>query len=336
MKFLFTAVSAASLLLATLGPAHAQKPVVIKFSHVAPADTPKGKAVEQFKKLVEERSGGAIRVDVYANSTLYKDKEELEALQLGAVQMLAPSLGKFGSSGIRDFDVFNLPFLFENSEAVDRVTQGKIGQDMLKKLGTIGATGLAYWDNGFYVMTANKPLLKPEDFRGMKMRVQASKVSEATIRALGGMPQTVAFSEVYQALQTGVVDGADFPTLTNLYTAKIYEVQKHITLSNHSYLGYAVVVQKRFWDGLPEKDRAIISAAMAEATNYNNKLLKQDTDAALAAIKASGKTTVHELSPQERQQWKKALMKVHEEMSARIGKPLIEAVYKEVGFDPAK
>jgi C4-dicarboxylate-binding protein DctP len=336
MKLLLPAVTAAALLLSMLTPAHAQGPVVIKFSHVAPADTPKGKAVEQFKKLVEERSGGAIKVDVYANSTLYKDKEELEALQLGAVQMLAPSLGKFGSSGIRDFDVFNLPFLFENSEAVDRVTKGKIGQDMLKKLDAIGATGLAFWDNGFYVMTANKPLLKPEDFRGMKIRVQASKVSEATVRALGGMPQTVAFSEVYQALQTGVVDGADFPTLTNLYTAKIHEVQKHITLSNHSYLGYAVVVQKRFWEGLQEKDRALISAAMQEATGYNNTLLQQDTEAALAGIKASGKTTVHELSPEQRQQWKQALLKVHAEMAGRIGKPLVEAVYKEVGFDPAK
>jgi C4-dicarboxylate-binding protein DctP len=337
MKAIISSIIAVGLSLGlTTMTAFAQQPVVIKFSHVVALDTPKGKSIEYFKKLVEERSKGAIKVDVYPNSQLYKDKEELEAIQLGAVQMLAPSLGKFGPLGIREFDVFNLPFLFENDGSVDRVTQGKIGKDLLKKLETRGITGLTYWDNGYFVMTANKALKKPEDFRGLKIRVQSSKVSEAEVRSLGAMPQVVAFSEVYQALQTGVVDGSDFPTLTNLYTQKIYEVQKHITLSNHSYLGYAVIINKKFWEALSEQNKRIIAGAIKDSTSFNNQLVKKDTDDALAKIKATGRTEVHTLSNDEKRQWKKAMLKVHTEMAGRIGKDLIDAVYKDIGFDPNK
>lgn len=334
MRLLSTLVLAASFFAVATGPAFAQTPIIIKFSHVVSTDTPKGKAVEFFKKLVEERSKGRVQVQVYANSQLYKDNEELEALQLGSVQMLAPSLGKFGPMGLKEFDVFNLPFIFDNARDVDKVTNGAVGQELLKKLETRGIKGLAYWDNGFFVMTANKPLRKPEDFKGLKMRVQSSKVSEAEVRALGAIPQVVAFSEVYQALQTGIVDGADFPTMTNLYTQKIYEVQKFVTLTDHSYLGYGVVVNKKFWDGLPADIRTIVSDAMKEATAFNNKIVKQDTEDAIAKVKASGKTQVIVLTPDEKKALKKAMVKVHTEMAERIGKDLIASVYKETGFDP--
>jgi len=334
MRFLLSVVLAASFSVLTAGPAFAQSPIVIKFSHVVAADTPKGKAVEYFKKLVEERSKGRIQVQVYPNSQLYKDQEELEALQLGAVQMLAPSLGKFGPMGFKEFDVFNLPYIFDSPKDVERVTNGKIGQELLKKLETRGITGLAYWDNGFFVMTANKALRKPDDYKGLKMRVQSSKVSEAEVRALGAVPQTIAFSEVYQALQTGIVDGADFPTMTNLYTQKIYEVQKFVTLSDHSYLGYAVIVGKKFWDGLPADLRNVVSDAIKEATAYNNKILKQDTEDAIAKIKATGKTQIITLTPDEKKAMKRAMVKVHKDLGDRIGKDLIAAVYKETGFNP--
>ena len=336
MRFLLSVALAASLSALTAGPAFAQSPIVVKFSHVVAADTPKGKAVEYFKKLVEERSKGRIQVQVYPNSQLYKDQEELEALQLGAVQMLAPSLGKFGPMGFKEFDVFNLPYIFDSSKDVERVTSGKIGQDLLKKLEARGITGLAYWDNGFFVMTANKALRKPEDYKGLKMRVQSSKVSEAEVRALGAVPQVVAFSEVYQALQTGIVDGADFPTMTNLYTQKIFEVQKFVTLSDHSYLGYAVIVNKKFWDGLPADLRTVVGDAMKEATAYNNKIVKQDTDDAIAKIKATGKTQIIALTPDEKKAMKKAMLKVHKDLADRIGKDLIAAVYKETGFNPSE
>ena len=330
MRVLLSLALAVSFSALIAAPALAQNPIIIKFSHVVASDTPKGKAVEYFKKLVEERSKGRIQVQVYPNSQLYKDQEELEALQLGAVQMLAPSLGKFGPMGFKEFDVFNLPFIFDSSKDVERVTNGKIGQELLKKLETRGITGLAYWDNGFFVMTANKALRKPEDYKGLKMRVQSSKVSEAEVRALGAVPQVVAFSEVYQALQTGIVDGADFPTMTNLYT------QKFVTLSDHSYLGYAVIVNKKFWDGLPADLRTVVGDAMKEATAYNNKIVKQDTDDAIAKIKATGKTQIIALTPDEKKAMKKAMLKVHKDLADRIGKDLIAAVYKETGFNPSE
>src|SRR5439155_345409 len=179
----------------------------IKFSHVVSPDTPKGKGAEKFKELAEKYTNGKAKIDVYPNSSLYKDKEEVEALQLGAVQMLAPSLAKFGPLGAREFELFYLPYLFDNYDELHKVTRGPVGASLMKKLEPKGIIGLAYWDNGFKDMSANKPLRKPEDFRGLKMRIQSSKVLDSQMRALGASPQVMAFSEVYQALQTGVVDG---------------------------------------------------------------------------------------------------------------------------------
>jgi C4-dicarboxylate-binding protein DctP len=197
--------------------AWAQSPIVIKFSHVVATDTPKGQAAERFKALAEKATNGRVKIEVYPNSQLYKDKEELEALQLGAVQMLAPSLAKFGPLGVKEFEVFDLPYLFPNKEALYRVTEGPVGKSLFAKLDTKGIVGLAYWDNGFKVMSANKPIRMPADFKGLKLRIQASKVLDAQMRALGANPQVLAFSEVYQALQTGVVDGTENPP-SNMYT----------------------------------------------------------------------------------------------------------------------
>ena len=249
--------------------AFAQSPIVIKFSHVVAADTPKGKAADFFAKRAAELTKGRVKVEVYPNSQLYKDKEELEALQLGSVQMLAPSLSKFAPLGVKEFEVFDLPFIFDDYNDLHKVTQGPVGQGLLKKLETRGITGLAYWDNGFKVMSANKPLKSVEDYRGLKMRIQSSKVLEAQMRALGALPQVLAFSETYQALQTGVVDGTENPP-SNLYTQKMHEVQKYLSVTNHGYLGYAVIVNKKFWDGLPADIRAALTKAMAEATKVGN------------------------------------------------------------------
>lgn len=242
----FTAASSAQQVPA----GSAGNPIVIKFSHVVAADTPKGKAAERFRELAAERTGGRVRVEVYPNSQLYKDKEEVEALQLGAVQMLAPTSSKFGPLGVPEFEVFDLPFMFPSRDALHRVTEGPIGAEILKRLEPHGIIGLAYWDNGFKNISANKPLLKPEDVRGLKMRIQSSRVLHGDMRALKANPQVTAMSEVYQALQTGVVDGTE-NVWSNMYTLKFHEVQRHATLTNHGYIGYAVIVNKAFWDGLP-------------------------------------------------------------------------------------
>ncbi|HEX3061147.1 MAG TPA: DctP family TRAP transporter solute-binding subunit, partial [Usitatibacter sp.] len=258
-------VLAAILAALPLANALAQSPIVIKFSHVVAEATPKGKGALKFKELAEARTQGKVKVEVYPNSTLYKDGEEMNALQLGSVQMLAPSTAKFGPLGVREFEVLDLPYLFDSYDELHKVTRGAIGKSLFQKLESKGITGLAYWDNGFMDMSANKPLRMPEDFRGLKMRIQSSKVLDAQMRALGAVPQVMAFSEVYQALQTGVVDGTENPP-SNLYTQKMYEVQKYLTLSNHHYLGYAVIVNKKFWEGLPPDIRKILDQAMADAT----------------------------------------------------------------------
>ena len=318
-----------------IGLAQAQEPIVIKFSHVVSADTPKGKGALKFKELAEAKTKGKVKVEVYANSQLYKDGEELQMLQLGSVQMLAPSVSKFGPLGAREFELFDLPYIFDNREELHRVTQGKIGQALFKKLDAKGILGLAYWDNGFKEMSANKALRMPADFRGLKMRIQSSKVLDSQMRAFGATPQVMAFSEVYQALQTGVVDGTENP-VSNLYTQKMNEVQKFLTLSDHGVIEYAVVVNKKFWEGLPPDVRAGLESAMKEATAYTNDIAKQENDDALAKVKATGKTQIITLTSDEKKAWKKAVFKVHQENEDKIGKDLIKEIYKETGFDPAK
>jgi len=251
------------------------------------------------------------------------------------VQMLAPSLAKFGPLGVREFEVFDLPYLFDNYEELHKVTGGPVGKQLFDKLQSKGIIGLAYWDNGFKDMSANKKLEHVSDFRGLKMRIQSSKVLDEQMRALGAIPQVMAFSEVYQALQTGVVDGTENPP-SNLYTQKMYEVQKYLTLSNHGYLGYAVIVNKKFWDGLPADVRKTLEGAMADATKYANDIAKKENDDALAAVKKSGKTQFIELTPAEKTEWKKALIKVHKEAESRVGKDTIQSIYKATGFDPSK
>jgi C4-dicarboxylate-binding protein DctP len=314
-------------------PVAAQQPIVIKFSHVVAVDTPKGKGAEKFKELAEKRLPGKVKVDVYPNSSLFKDGEEMEALQLGSVQMLAPSLAKFGPLGAREFEVFDLPYIFDDTTELHQVTEGPVGAMLFKKLEGKGITGLAYWDNGFKVMSANKPLRNPEDMKGLKMRIQSSKVLGDEMKALGAIPQVMAFSEVYQAMQTGVVDGSE-NTPSNMFTQKHHEVQKYVALTNHGYIGYAVIVNKKFWDGLPADVRTGLEAAMKEATKYANDIAQKENDDALEGIRKSGKSEVITLSDAQKAAWKKALVAVHKENEARVGRETLEAVYKQTGFKP--
>ncbi len=314
---------------------YAQQPIVIKFSHVVAKETPKGLAAEYFAKKAEELTKGKVKVEVYANSTLYKDKEEMEALQLGAVQMLAPSLAKFGPLGVKEFEVFDLPYIFDGYEQLHKVTTGDVGKQLLAKLEPKGIRGLAYWDNGFKSFSANTPIKMPSDLKGKKLRIQSSKVLEEEVRALGALPQQMAFSEVYQALQTGVVDGTENP-ISNLYTQKMHEVQKHLAITDHGYLGYAVIVNKKFWEGLPADVKKQLEDAMEQATRYANQIAKIENDNALEAVKKSGKTAVYVPTKEEKAAFMKALLPVHQKMEGRIGKETIQSVYKATGFTPAK
>ena len=321
-------LAASIAVLALTGPALADDPIVIKFSHVVAPNTPKGLAADKFKELAEKYTNGKVKVEVYPNSQLYKDKEELEALQLGAVQMLAPSNSKFGPIGVREFEVFDLPYILPDLKTLRKVTDGPLGGKLLKLLDAKGMTGLAYWDNGFKQMSANKKLVSPADYKGVKFRIQSSKVLEAQFRALGSIPQVMAFSEVYQALQTGVVDGQE-NTWSNMYTQKMHEVQKYITNTNHGYIGYVVVTNKKFWDGLPADIRAQCEKAMKESTAYGNGQSAKENDDALAEIKETGKSEIVTLTPEQDAAMRKALDPVYKDVASRVGQPLIDEFLRE-------
>jgi C4-dicarboxylate-binding protein DctP len=322
----FTALLSALVLGVATFASQAAEPILIKFSHVVAPDTPKGRAAEYFKKLAEERSKGRVKIEVYPNSQLYKDREEMEALQIGAVQMLAPSLAKFGPLGVRSFELFDLPYIFPNKETLYRVMDGDIGKKLFTLLDAKGLTGLGFWDNGFKQMSANKPMHSVEDFKGLKMRIQSSKVLEAEMKALGANPQVMAFSEVYSALQQGVVDGTENP-MSNLYTQKMHEVQKHLTISDHGYLGYAVIVNKKFWADLPADLRATLDKAMQDTTVFERKIAQEENEEALANVKKAGTTQIYVLPYKDRVVWQQALLPVHKEFEEKIGRDLIQAAY---------
>src|SRR5258706_5783252 len=208
MRKLIQAVAAATISAAMfLAPAAAlaQSPIIIKFSHVVANDTPKGKGALKFKELAEKYTDGKVKIEVYPNSSLYKDKEEIEALQLGSVQMLAPSTAKFAPLGIKEFEALDLPWLFKDEETYDKAMKGPVGKWLFQKLEAKGISGLGYWTNGFHMTSANRPLLTPADFQGLKVRISGSKIADRYFRDIGSIPQIIAFSEVYQALHTGVV-----------------------------------------------------------------------------------------------------------------------------------
>ena len=324
---------AAMLAVALCRPALADEPIIIKFSHVVAPDAPKGKAAVLFKELAEKYTNGKVKVEIYPNSSLYKDKEELEALQLGSVQLLAPSISKFGPLGVKEFDIFDLPFLASDDARAHQMMLSPMMGELNQKLAAKGVSALSYWDNGATVFTANTPLIWPDDFRGLKLRIQGGKVQDAVARELGALPQILAFSQVYQSLQTGVVDGED-NVPSNILTQKFYEVQKHLTVSFHGRITYALITNKTFWNSLPEDVRKELDRAVKESTEFFNATAAKDNADALEKIKASGKTEIHLLTDAERKAWIAKLMPVHAEMQARFGKDFIERVYKASGFTP--
>lgn len=331
MKLLSTLGLLLGFTLFGLNTATAAPPIVIRFSHVVDDNTPKGIAALEFKRLVEERTRGKVKVQVYSNSSLYKDREELEALQLGAVQMLAPSLAKFGQLGMRDFEVFDLPYIFPNRQVLKAVTQGEIGRELLTQLEDRGILGLAYWDNGFKVMSANTPIRLPEDLKGKRMRIQPSRVLEAQMEALGATPIPLAFSDVYTALESGLVDGTENPP-SNLYSKKMHAVQKHVAVTNHGYLGYAVIVNRKFWNSLPADIRTTLERSIADATRKNDEEAEKLNSQALNKVRESKNTTVLNLNIAEMEAWRKALEPVHRKMESRISKELIGRIRKEAAI----
>ncbi len=326
MKFLKGMLSVA--LVASLSMA---AEYVIKFSHVVSPNTPKGKAADYFAKRVEELSHGRIKVKVFPNAQLCGDKVVLRKLKFGTVQMAAPSFSKF-TGLVPQLALFDLPFLFKNDEHLHKVLDGEVGQKLLELVNKKGYVALAYWDNGFKQLTDSKrPLIKPEDCKGLKFRVMSSKVLIEQFKALGAIPVVLPFSEVYSALQQGVVDGQE-NTISNIYTKKFYEVQRYMTLTNHGYLGYMVVMSKKFWNKLPNDLKAVIKQAVKEATAKERIWAKELNDEQFAKIKEyanrTGKLEIDTLTSEQRELWVKKLRTIYPKFYDLIGKDLIEKAIK--------
>lgn len=297
----------------------------IRLSHVVAKDTPKGMALERFRMLVEERTAQRIRVQIYPQGQLYGDQDEMQALQLGAIDMVAPSLSKFGPIGFPEFELFDLPFLFDSVASVRHITQGPVGQRLLAGLGRQRLLGLGYFDNGFKHMSANRPLLEPADFAGLRMRVQSSRVIAQQMRALGAWPITLPFSETRRALENGVVDGTENP-VSNFYTQGMQAVQTDLSLTGHGYLGYAVVAHQRFWLGLPSADRALVQQALREALTFGNGIADAHNDKSLAALHVTGAVRIHTPTPAQRARLQQVVRPVHADLARRIGQGWLDAV----------
>ncbi|MBV2182595.1 TRAP transporter substrate-binding protein [Castellaniella sp. MT123] len=327
MKFATTRLAAAVGLSLTLGlaavTAHAA-PIVIKFSHVVADSTPKGQGALKFKELAEAALPGKIEVQVFPNSQLFGDGKEMEALLLGDVHIIAPSLAKFDRY-TKKIQIFDLPFLFDDMAAVDRFQASPAGLGLLDSMKSKGIQGLAYWHNGLKQMSDNKDkLARPEDIKGLKFRIQASDVLEAQFRQLGANPQKLAFSEVYQALQTGVVDGAENPW-SNIYSQKFHEVQKTIAYTNHGVLDYMVITNSGWWAGLPADVREALQKAMAGATEHANRLAADINERDRQRIADAGKAKIQTLSKEDLAAWRTAMQPVWKKFESGIGKDLIDS-----------
>jgi C4-dicarboxylate-binding protein DctP len=320
-KWLLAAAAAA--VFAAPATAMAQQPMVLKFSHVVAEKTPKGQAALKFKEAAERLLPGKVKVEVYPNSQLFGDAKEMEALALGDVHFIAPSFSKFGKF-TKKIQVFDLPFMFQDIAAVDRFQSSKAGQALLHTMENRNYLGVAYWHNGMSQMSANKPLIKPEDAKGLKFRIQPSDIIQASYEGVGANVQKLAFAEVYQALQVGTVNAQE-NTWSNIYSKKFHEVQKHFTETNGRLIDYMVLVNNKWWKGLPADIRAGLSKAMDEATAANNEIAAKLNAEAKQKIVASGVTTIHKLSPEQHKAWVNAMKPVWSKFEKDIGKDLIAA-----------
>ena len=309
---------------------------VIKFSHVVAQNTPKGQAADLFAELVHKKTNGRVKIEVFPNSQLYNDNKVLEAMRLSKSKttgiMAAPSLSKFVKFS-NTLQAFDLPYLFDDVKDVHKLVDSPIMDRMTDGLGSKGLRALTVWDNGMKVFSikGDKPLKKsPDDFTGKKFRIQSSDVASSMITHLGGTPQKLPFKEVYTALAQGVVDGQE-NAWSNIYSKKFFEVQDYISVSNHSYLGYLVVVSRDFWSGLPEDVRAQVTEALKEATAANRRFAAEADTADRKKIEKAGYAKVVEMSAAERGAWRKATAPVWKEFRDKIGGDLIDDISKLLG-----
>lgn len=301
--------------------------IVIKFSHVVAENTPKGLAAEKFAELIAKRTDGKIKVEIFPNEIMYSDEQELAALKRGDVQMIAPSYSKM-TEVIPEWQVLDLPFLFRSEEHVEEVYTGEIGQRLLSRLEEENMKGLALWGNGFKQMTSSSgTLIQPEDFAGQRFRIMPSDTIAKQFELLGGIPKAASFNDVYIALEGNEFDGQE-NTISNIYSKGFYRLQKNMTLSNHGYLGYSVLMNKEFWNSLDPELQIQIEKAMNDTTKWMLSESKEMNDTQLRRMRENSKLGIHELSPDERREWEKVFEPLYQSYTERYGDEWIEDIRK--------
>ncbi|GAB6387716.1 C4-dicarboxylate TRAP substrate-binding protein DctP [Stutzerimonas marianensis] len=316
-------ITLAGLVLALTATAVEAEPIVIKFSHVVAESTPKGQGALLFKKLVEERLPGQVTVEVYPNSTLFGDADELDALAKNEVQLLAPSLAKF-EQYTKQLQVFDLPFLFDDLASVDRFQKRAKGRQLLLSMEKQGITGLAYWHNGMKQLSATKALRMPNDASGLAFRIQPSGVLESQFAQLGASTKKIAFAETFSALQNGTVQGAENPW-SNIYSKKMHTVQPYITETNHGVLDYMLVSNTKFWFAIPHQIRTQLEGIIEEVTYQVNRAAEEANQADRERIRKAGTSEIIELTPEQREAWRDAMRPVWKEFESDIGADIIKA-----------
>jgi C4-dicarboxylate-binding protein DctP len=306
----------------------------LKFSHVTTEETPKGMAANEFKEILEEKSGGRITVEVYPNSQLYGDEDELQALQSGAVQMLAPSSAKFTTIAPA-LQVLDLPFIFDDASDIPEVVSrdSAVGQAIFNNedLQNANIQVMGLWDNGFMQLTANREVTQPEDMQGLKVRIQPSDVIQAQMNAWGANPTPMAFAEVYNALQQGVIDGQE-NTYSNIYTQKFHTVQSHMTESNHHYLGYVLVINNEFFESLPDDLQQAVTEAADEASAYNREIALETNEQDKQSILEESDIEFTELSGEQRQAFKEVVVpEIWDQFADVIGQDVIQELKERQG-----
>ncbi len=299
-------------------------PTIIRFSHIVPENTPKGKMAIRFKELIKERLGNdKVQVQIYPNKTLFGDGEVVDELLKGNVELAAPSLSKLKKYTKR-LQVFDIPFLFVNPEAATKFLAGPYGKRMLRLVNSKGLIGLGYLDNGMKQLSANKPITLPDDVTGLRFRIMNSDVLQAQFETLKAVPMRKPFGQVYKLLETGEIDGQE-NTWSNIYSKKFYEHQPHIIESNHGYLGYMVLSSQSFWNSMPDEIREVVQTSLDEALAYGNKIAVEKANNDREKVLATGSSNIHTMTVEERKLWTLAMQPVWKSYEDEIGSELIQA-----------
>lgn len=297
--------------------------ITFKFSHVVAENTPKGQAAAKFAELVDAKSDGTIKIVVFPNGSLYSDIEELNALEEGQVHMIAPSTSKLGSLSDK-WQVLDFPYAFSSYEAIADGVHGELGESLLKSLEADGFKGLAHWPNGFKQVTSNiGPIKNPEDIAGQRFRIMQSDIIQSQFNLLGVKTDKESFNDTYSLIEEGKVDGEE-NTISNIYSRKFYTVQEHMTITNHGYLGYAVMMNQEVWNQQSEKTQQVLLEAMEETTIWNDLNARKLNEDQLAQIKAQSSIQIHELTETEQRRWREKLGPIYKEYGASIGGGLLE------------